>query len=48
MEIKKVVAFIRSANLTEVEERLREVGVNGFSVFQIKGHGEQISASQMA
>jgi nitrogen regulatory protein PII len=39
MDIKKVVAFIRSSSLTEVEESLRELGVKGFSVFQIKGHG---------
>lgn len=40
MELKKVVAIVRSSVLEEVEERLRQLGVTGISVSHIKGYGE--------
>lgn len=36
----KVTAIIRCEVLEKVEHRLRELGVHGFSVMQVKGCGE--------
>lgn len=36
----KVTAFIRSDALEQVEHHLRELGVSGISVTQVKGYGE--------
>lgn len=40
MELKKIVAIVRSSVLESVEKRLRESGVKGISVSPIKGYGE--------
>ncbi|MGE4545640.1 MAG: P-II family nitrogen regulator [Pedobacter sp.] len=40
MEIKKIVAIVRSSVLEKVEERLRQIGVKGVTVSRIKGLGE--------
>ena len=40
MEFRKVVAIIRGSALEKVEERLRELGVNGITVTKVKGYGE--------
>jgi nitrogen regulatory protein P-II 1 len=40
MEIKKIVAIVRTYRLDDVEKRLRQVGVKGITVSQVKGYGE--------
>ena len=40
MEYRKVVAILRGSVLEKVEERLKELGVSGVSVSQVKGYGE--------
>lgn len=40
MELKLVVAIVRSAVLETVEERLRQHGVKGISVSLVRGYGE--------
>jgi len=40
MEWKKIVAIIRGDRLQEVEERLKDLQVNGISVTRGKGYGE--------
>jgi len=40
MSFKKVTAIVRLDVLERVEERLREVGVQGMSIHQCKGYGE--------
>ncbi len=40
MQLKKIVAIVRSSVLESVEKRLRESGVKGISVSSIKGYGE--------
>jgi len=40
MQLKKIVAIVRSSVLESVEKRLRESGVKGISVSPIKGYGE--------
>jgi len=41
MELRKVVAIIRSRLLEDVEERLKKIGVKGLTVTCIKGYGEE-------
>lgn len=40
MELKKITAIINSSALEEVEQRLTEIGVKGFSESNITGRGE--------
>jgi nitrogen regulatory protein P-II 1 len=40
MQLKKIIAIIRSSRLEEVERRLQALGVNGLSVSCVKGYGE--------
>jgi len=40
MEIKKIVAIIRTSALEAVEEKLKIIGVKGISVSPVKGYGE--------
>ncbi len=40
MELKKIVAIIRSAELQKVEGRLVDMRVRGISVTKVKGFGE--------
>lgn len=40
MEWKKIVGIVRCSELEKVEERLRDLGIQGISVTQIKGYGE--------
>lgn len=40
MELKQVVAIVRGSVLEAVEERLRQLGVEGLSVSPIRGYGE--------
>ena len=40
MELRKVVAIIRSRFLGDVEERLKKIGVKGLTVTRVKGYGE--------
>ena len=40
MEIKKVVAIVRTDALKDVEDRLRVIGVPGITVDRVKGFGE--------
>jgi nitrogen regulatory protein P-II 1 len=40
MELRNVVAIIRSDLLDGVEERLQDMGVKGLSVTNVKGFGE--------
>jgi nitrogen regulatory protein P-II 1 len=39
-EFCKVTAIIRAEALERVEHHLRDLGINGFSVMQVKGCGE--------
>ena len=43
MELRKVVAIIRSRLLEDVEERLKKIGVKGLTVTRVKGYGEDKS-----
>ena len=40
MELKKIIAIIRSGLLRDVEERLKKIGVRGLTVTRVKGYGE--------
>lgn len=39
--LKKIEAIIREDKLTDVKEALREIGIVGLNVFEIRGHGRQ-------
>jgi len=39
--VKKIEAIIRPEKLTAVREALREIGVSGGTVTEVKGHGAQ-------
>jgi nitrogen regulatory protein P-II 1 len=38
---KKIEAIIREEKLGDVKEALREIGIVGMNVFEIRGHGRQ-------
>lgn len=40
MKVKKISAIIRSSVLSEVEKRLKEIGVKGMSVSSVRGFGQ--------
>lgn len=40
MQYRKVTAIVRRESLEKVEDRLKQFGVNGISVTQVKGFGE--------
>lgn len=40
MDIKLIVAIIRSERLEPVEEKLKEIGVERINVSKVKGYGE--------
>ena len=40
MEIKQIVAIIRSDRLEPVEEKLKSIGVERINVSKVKGYGE--------
>ncbi len=40
MEVKKITAIVRNYLLEDIEKRLRELGVKGFSVSHVRGYGE--------
>jgi nitrogen regulatory protein P-II 1 len=39
--LKKIEAIIREDKLTDVKDALREIGIVGLSVLEIRGHGRQ-------
>ncbi len=39
--LKKIEAIIREDKLNDVKEALREIGIVGLNVFEIRGHGRQ-------
>jgi nitrogen regulatory protein P-II 1 len=39
--LKKVEAIIREDKLTDVKEALRQIGIVGLNIFEIRGHGRQ-------
>jgi nitrogen regulatory protein P-II 1 len=39
--LKKIEAIIREDKLNDVKEALREIGIVGMNVFEIRGHGRQ-------
>jgi nitrogen regulatory protein P-II 1 len=39
--MKKVEAIIRSEKLDDVRDALKELGVNGLTVSEVRGHGRQ-------
>ena len=43
MDIKKVVAIVRTLGLEDIERRLRQPGVPGITVARVKGFGEGAS-----
>jgi nitrogen regulatory protein P-II 1 len=43
MELRKIIAIIRSRLLEEVEERLKKMDVKGLTVTRVKGYGESKS-----
>ncbi len=40
MEFRKVTAVVRTRVLQGIEKRLRQIGIQGMSVFKVKGFGE--------
>ena len=40
MDYQKITAFFRCENCETVERALRDIGVKGFSISQVKGYGE--------
>lgn len=40
MAISKISAFVQVARLEDVEQRLLELGVPGYSFFKVKGRGD--------
>jgi nitrogen regulatory protein P-II 1 len=40
MELRKVTAIVRTRVLEDIEKRLRKMGIQGMSVFKVKGFGE--------
>lgn len=43
MELRKIVAIIRTTVLEKVEGRLIDMGVKGISVTRVKGYGEYVN-----
>ncbi len=43
MELRKIIAIIRSRLLEDVEEQLKKIGVRGVTVTRVKGYGEDKS-----
>jgi nitrogen regulatory protein P-II 1 len=43
MELRKIIAIIRSRLLEDVEEKLKKIGVRGLTVTRVKGYGENKS-----
>ena len=41
MEFKKIIAIVRSHVLEKVEERLRDLRVEGIGISRVKGYGEE-------
>jgi nitrogen regulatory protein P-II 1 len=39
--LKKIEAIIREDKLNDVKEALRDIGIVGLNVFEIRGHGRQ-------
>ena len=39
--LKKIEAIIREDKLNDVKEALKEIGIMGLNVFEIRGHGRQ-------
>jgi len=39
--LKKIEAIIREDKLTDVKEALRDIGIVGLNIFEIRGHGRQ-------
>jgi len=39
--VKKIEAIIKPYKLSEVQERLNEIGVHGMTVSEVKGYGRQ-------
>jgi nitrogen regulatory protein P-II 1 len=39
--LKKIEAIIRDDKLNDVKEALREMGIVGLNIFEIRGHGRQ-------
>jgi nitrogen regulatory protein P-II 1 len=39
--LKKIEAIIREDKLNDVKEALREIGIVGLNIFEIRGHGRQ-------
>lgn len=39
--LKKIEAIIREDKLNDVKDALREIGIVGMNVFEIRGHGRQ-------
>ena len=39
--LKKIEAIIREDKLNDVKEALRDIGIVGLNVFEIRGHGSQ-------
>jgi len=40
METNAVIAIIRTDSLSQVQSSLREIGIEGISISQVKGYGE--------
>jgi len=46
MELKRIVAIVRTAVLEQVEDRLKQIGVKGVSISRVKGYGEYANLSK--
>jgi len=45
--MKKIEAIIKPFKLDDVKEALQEVGINGMTIIEIKGHGRQQGHSEL-
>ena len=45
--MKKIEAIIKPFKLDDVKEALQEVGINGMTITEIKGHGRQQGHSEL-
>lgn len=41
MQVKKIEAIIQTSRLNPVKEALQEIGVDGMTVSEVRGHGRQ-------
>ena len=45
---KKIEAIIREEKLADVKDALKEIGIVGMNVFEVRGHGRQEASPSSA